>query len=388
MKNIEYIPLPDVLSFVVDNRGKTVPTDPNGEHVLIATNCILNSSLFPRYENVRTLSHETYTNWFRSHPEPGDIIFVNKGSNNGKVCMVPDPVDFCIAQDMVALRTNNKIIYNKFLFAYLRSYKVQRQVRDTSIGDAIPHFKKSLFKEIKVPIPNMDVQKKIGDFYYLLCKKVENNEKINRNLSDQIDSWFYKLYLDETSQRVTFGDVVKRCTEKVKGDRVSVLSPVSTGEIVLSEEFFTKQVYSKDISKYLKVEQYAFCYNPARVNIGSIGMNDFSFTGCVSPVYVAFKTTDQLRFYMSRYFKTDNFKAEVIMRSSGSVRQSLRYEDLIQIEFRKPSEESLSEFNDFYSLIKKQIRHLKEENKRLVDLRDLVLPKLISGELDVSDLDI
>lgn len=207
-------------------------------------------------------------------------------------------------------------------------------------------------------------------------------------MSDQIDAWFYKLYNDEKCKKSTFGDVITRCTEKVKEESIRVLSPISSGEVVLSEEFFTKQVYSKDISKYLKVPQYSYCYNPARANIGSIGMNDYNFTGCVSPVYVVFKTTKILTFYMSRYFKTENFKAEVITRSSGSVRQSLKYEDLVQIEFKMPTEESLIEFNDLYSTLKKEIDLIKEENNRLEFVRDTLLPKLMSGEIDVSDLDI
>ena len=132
-------PLPDLLSFVVDNRGKTVPTVDNG-HKLIATNCIRNDTLYPGYEKVRYLSEETYSTWFRAHPVPGDILFVNKGTP-GRVCMVPDPIDFCIAQDMIAFRTNDRM-YNKFLFAVLRSPEIQTQIYNTNVGDVIPHFKK------------------------------------------------------------------------------------------------------------------------------------------------------------------------------------------------------------------------------------------------------
>ena len=54
------LPLPDVLSFIVDNRGKTVPIDENGTHILIATNCIRNENLFPSYEKIRKLNDATY----------------------------------------------------------------------------------------------------------------------------------------------------------------------------------------------------------------------------------------------------------------------------------------------------------------------------------------
>jgi len=174
-------PLPDVLEFIVDNRGKTVPTDPEGTHILIATNCIRNENLYPSYEKIRLLNDETYQTWFRAHPESGDIIFVNKGTP-GRVCLVPDPVDFCIAQDMMALRVDPKIAYNKYVLAVLRSPQVQGQIAATTVGDVIPHFKKHQLKEIQIPIPPMEIQKIIGDYYYAFCEKVELNKQINKNL--------------------------------------------------------------------------------------------------------------------------------------------------------------------------------------------------------------
>ena len=177
------LPLPDVLSFIVDNRGKTVPIDDNGTHVLIATNCIRNENLFPSYEKIRKLNDATYQNWFRAHPLPGDILFVNKGTP-GRVCLVPDPVDFCIAQDMMAFRVNPELVYNKYLFAVLRSSRIQGQISSTTVGDVIPHFKKQQLKEIQIPIPPMKIQKVIGDYYYSLSEKIVLNEKINGNLTD------------------------------------------------------------------------------------------------------------------------------------------------------------------------------------------------------------
>lgn len=175
------LPLPDVLSFVVDNRGKTVPTSDSG-HVLIATNCVRNESLYPRYEKVRFLTDETYQTWFRAHPISGDILFVCKGTP-GRVCLVPDPIDFCIAQDMVALRANPNVINNLFLLAVLRSHSIQEQITNTSVGDVIPHFKKSYFDQILIPIPPMDIQQKIGKMYFDLSEKIVLNEKINDHLA-------------------------------------------------------------------------------------------------------------------------------------------------------------------------------------------------------------
>jgi type I restriction enzyme, S subunit len=149
------IPLSKTTKFIVDNRGKTAPTSANGI-ALIATNCISNESLYPAYESVRYVSQETYSTWFRAHPLPGDILLTLKGSQNGAVCLVPDPVDFVIAQDMVALRADRAVIDPLFLFAALRSPKVQHQIRNLDVSGIIPHFKKSDFDKLLLglhPVP-------------------------------------------------------------------------------------------------------------------------------------------------------------------------------------------------------------------------------------------
>src|SRR3712207_1167691 len=103
------LPFTELLSHIADNRGRTCPTAPNGRP-LIATNCISNSNLYPSYETERFISEETYRTWFRAHPLPGDIIFCCKGSP-GRVALAPDPVDFCIAQDMAAVRADERRVY-------------------------------------------------------------------------------------------------------------------------------------------------------------------------------------------------------------------------------------------------------------------------------------
>ena len=180
-KDCKRVPLPDLLSFVVDNRGKTVPTIKGGEYKLIATNCIRNENLYPSYEKIRFLSQKTYLTWFRAHPLPGDIIFVCKGTP-GRTCMVPDPVDLCIAQDMIAFRVNEDLIYNRYLLVILRSREIQEQILNTSVGDVIPHFKKQFLDQLMIPVPSIDVQRKIGDLYFSLALKEELDKKINENI--------------------------------------------------------------------------------------------------------------------------------------------------------------------------------------------------------------
>ena len=396
------VPLTELLSFIVDNRGKTVPTAPSG-HKLIATNCVTNNTLFPVYDKIRYLSEETYQTWFRAHPIPGDILFVNKGTP-GRVCLVPDPVDFCIAQDMIALRADESKIYPKYLFTVLRSREIQQQIYNTNVGDVIPHFKKQFLDQLLIPIPERSIQESIGDLYYVLSLKAERNKKINDNLQQQAQAIYHSLFVsfDGISANQLYetelglipaGWTVKPLSEvttsiraKVKANDYKVLSAINTGQLQLSEEYFNKQVFSKNISNYIVVEPYDFAYNPARINIGSIGMNNFGFTGCVSPVYVVVRTEPNYHYFLDFFVKTKRFSEEVKTRSSGSVRQSLSYADFGQIKIAYPPAEVVEQFNCEYVARLKIIKHLKAENEKLALLRDSLLPKLMSGEIDVSDI--
>ncbi|QKI89627.1 restriction endonuclease subunit S [Thiomicrorhabdus xiamenensis] len=193
----------DLLSNIVDNRGKTCPVTDSGIP-LIATNCIKNDSLYPVYEKIRFVDDETYQNWFRGHPEPEDIIFVCKGSP-GRVAWTQNPVPFCIAQDMVAIRANQDLVFPKYLFALLRSPKTQKKIEDMHVGSLIPHFKKGDFKNLYLDIiEDKVIQKKIGDIYFSFCEKIEANRQINQTLEEMAQaifkSWF--VYFEPVKAKI------------------------------------------------------------------------------------------------------------------------------------------------------------------------------------------
>ena len=193
MQNAELIPLPELLSDIIDNRGKTCPTVETG-FPLIATNCIKNNKLYPVFENIRYVSDEVLETWFRQKLEPNDILFVNKGTP-GKVCLVPNPVNFCAAQDMVAFRADSSKIYYRYLFCILKSDYIQKTISNFHVGVAIPHFKKEDLKQLLIPVPPMDLQIKIGDLYCTLFEKMNNNELINSELESMIKDIFGYWFL-------------------------------------------------------------------------------------------------------------------------------------------------------------------------------------------------
>lgn len=191
---ITEVPFADLLSHVVDNRGRTCPTAPTGRP-LIATNCVTNDRLYPSYDTKRSVSDEAYTTWFRGHPLPGDLIFVCKGSP-GRVALAPNPVDFCIAQDMVALRADPRRIYPRYLLAALRSSVVQNRIGNMHVGTMIPHFKKGDFDKLFIPLPDEETQVAAGDYYYELSEKIEQNRRTGRKLEELARAVFKAWFVD------------------------------------------------------------------------------------------------------------------------------------------------------------------------------------------------
>ena len=189
------MPFSELLAEVIDNRGRTCPTASDGI-ALIATNCIRNDCLYPSYENVRFVSKDTYDSWFRGHPKPGDLIFVLKGTP-GRVCLAPDPIDFCIAQDMVALRVDAAKVYPPYLFALLRSSEVQTLIEQMHVGTLIPHFKKGDFDKLLLPVdPDRQNQKFVGDHYFNLSKRIDINRRMSETLEAMARALFRSWFLD------------------------------------------------------------------------------------------------------------------------------------------------------------------------------------------------
>ena len=387
------VPLTELLSFIVDNRGKTVPTAPSG-HKLIATNCVTNNTLFPVYEKIRYLSEETYQTWFRAHPIPGDILFVNKGTP-GRVCLVPDPVDFCIAQDMIALRADESKIYPKYLFAVLRSREIQQQIYNTNVGDVIPHFKKQFLNQLLIPIPEWSIQESIGDLYYVLSLKAERNKKINDNLEQQAQSYFQELFVDNADPEWTTGTISDLGTV-VGGSTPSKAKPEYYTESGIA--WITPKDLSNNKSKFVSHGENDITELGLRNSSASIMPEGTVLFSSRAPIgYIAIAagevTTNQgFKSVVPKpeigtpfvYFFLKNTLPVIEGMASGSTFKEVSGSTMKNVPAVIPDAETLAKFSDFCAPIFAQQRILEEQNQSLATLRDNLLPKLMSGEIDVS----
>ena len=303
---------------------------------------------------------------------PGDILFVNKGTP-GRVCMVPDPVDFCIAQDMIALRADDKKIYNKYLFAVLRSREIQQQIYNTNVGDVIPHFKKQFMDQLLIPVPDRKIQEKIGNLYYQLSYKVELNKKINENLADQAQAIYQQYFLIEADPNWPLGHLSDLIDVKYGKDHKKLADGVypvyGSGGIM---RYVERPLYEKESVLI-----------PRKGTLNNVMYVNQPFWSVDTMFYTEMKQANVAKF-VYHFVKSKDLAS----MNAGSAVPSMTTAILNALELSIPSAEALLQFENSVAPMYEMMKKNEDQSRKLTELRDALLPKLMSGEIDVSDLDL
>ena len=416
MINKQYFEIQELVEAIIDNRGKTVPTSENGIP-LIATNCIKHSSIFPTFENIRYINQETYDNWFRAHLKPNDILFVNKGTP-GRCCIVPNPVNFVAAQDMVGLRFK-KHLNPYYMLAVLRSKEIQNTIENNHVGLVIAHFRKKELVKLKLPILEEKIRNKIGDFYEIISKKIELNNRINAELEAMAktlyDYWFVQFdFPNEEAKpykssggKMVYNETLKR--EIPKGWEVKKLEEIE-------EKIVTGKTPSTKVSEYFNgnipfitiddIRKQFYVYNAER-NLTILGAesqaNKYVYSGdiCVSCIgtigiigIVAttsqtnqqINTISQIKDY-NRYFLLNSLKNYFeynVGAKKGAVLDNMNKQEFSNIPILDANRNLKKLYFDKVNPIYEKIKLNLKQNQELSALRDWLLPMLMNGQVKVG----
>lgn len=393
---IKYVPFSSVLSKVIDNRGRTCPTAATGTP-LIATNCVTNNNLYPTYDTVRYVDDETMRTWFRGHPLPGDLLFVLKGTP-GRVALVPDPVDFCIAQDMVALRADPKKIYPRYLFAVLRSENIQQEIEGLHVGSLIPHFKKSDFNELKIPVVNEKLQEFIGDQYLDFSLRIDLLTRQNKTLEDLAQTYFRKWFVEDASEDwevIKLEDILESIESgsRPKGgidpELVNGVPSIGAESINgLGVYDFSKTKYvTRDFFNNMRrgvVKSYDVMVYKDGAYVGRKGMfgNDFPFAEFAVNEHVFILRSNEKAGQIFLYFLLQ--EEELAQLNSNSAQPGLNQQAMKTYEIVLPPKKLINDFEAFAEPLIDKIFENAKQMRTLQKLRDTLLPKLISGEVRVK----
>ena len=413
----------DLLSSIIDNRGRTCPTATTGTP-LIATNCVKSTNLFPTYENVRYVDDPTMRNWFRGHPVPGDILFVCKGSP-GQVCLVPDTVDFCIAQDMVSVRADPLKVYPPYLLAALRSSTVQTQIANMHVGTMIPHFKKGDFNKLHIPFPDRPTQVSIGDVYLDLSRKIELNRRMNETLEASARALFRDWFVDfgptrakaEGSPAYLATDLWSLFPDRLGDDGVpegwewSTIgaeveavggSTPTTRDASLWDggiAWTTPKDLSGLNSPILSSTSRSISAAGLRtissglLPIGTVLMSSRAPVGylaiaqipvAVNQGYIAMRCNGRVSNWTAYLWAKENMEA-IIQHANGSTFQEISKANFRPLPILVASDEIRKRFDNAVAPLFEQIVSNDQESHTLAETRDALLPKLMSGNIRVRD---
>ena len=165
----------------------------------------------------------------------------------------------------------------------------------------------------------------------------------------------------------------------------AVYSVTNSQGFVPSEEYFSKDVFSKDLKSYRVVKRNMIAYNPSRINVGSVALQDKEDEVVVSPLYVIFSTDERkvLPDYVVRFLKSKPGLDQIAFRSIGTVRNNLKFKALCQMTIKLPS---LGEQQSRLSNLRSIQNQIDRANRQLAALDSLVKSRFVEmfGRLDAN----
>ena len=322
----------------------------------------------------------------RAKPQPGDLI-ITREAPIGDVGMVPENAECCLGQRMVLLRADETVCDNFYLLYSLQSPYVQHQISwSEGTGTTVSNLRIPHLEKIQIPYFPLEQQKRISSILRSLEKRIEINRMINDNLLAQAQT-LYKQFFPYSVQddlpdgwRIgTVGEIIEIHDSKripLSGaDRSKMEKKIYPyyGAASLMD-FVDNYIFD---GKYLllgedgtvvddagyPILQYVWgqfwVNNHAHILTGRLGYD-------VESLYMLFKQTP--------------VKSIV----TGAVQPKISQANLRSIQVVIPPEYNLREYNDLVEPLFSLFRANEEECKTFTALRDTLLPKLMSGEIDVS----
>lgn len=331
----------------------------------------------------------------------GEIIISNVGANVGTVFRCP------FLNKKMTLGPNSIVVKFKgsddFYYYWLKSPAGQHMLHSIVTGSAQPKFNKTNFRDMLVPVPPQKEQEKIASVLSSLDAKIEENKKINKNLEQQAKTVLNHTLEDcRSSVLVHLGDYLYiKGRIGWKGLKKSEYLDHSDYRIINGESltssgidwnkagYISKERYEESPEIMLQIGDILLSKDGTIGKIGYVDRLD-SPTSIASGIFVIRNTKPDIISTSFIYYllKSSIFKAFVSGRTEGSVIPHLYQKDLMEFEFPLPSKTDMENFDDLIEPQFKMLLANQVENEYLAKVRDSLLPKLMSGEIDISGIDI
>ena len=313
-----------------------------------------------------------------------DDILISKDGTIGKLGFVENlSSKATVASGIFVLRNlNTNLISTRFIYNYLSSSYFSNFIISRTEGSVIPHLYQKDFVELDFPLPSLEKQEKIVRILDTISLKIELNNVINNNLEQQAMSLFRYWFIDYKP----FSGIIPSDWKKYRlNDFLPVITGKKNANVSSSTGLYPFFSCSQDITW---TDEYSFEGNAILV----AGNGDFNVK-FYNGKFEAYQRTYVLiphnpRFSAWLFYAVKYNLNKITLAARGSVIKFITKGNLEDFSLYAPINLEDFEIIDHFNSINDIIATNRKENVKLSRLRDILLPKLMSGELDVSNLDI
>lgn len=380
------IELGKCIDLIIDHRGKTpkkLGSDwvNHGVRAISAKN--VHDGKLSNQEEIRYVTYETYKKWMKEDVRPGDCLIASEGATLGEHLYWDYDFPVVLGQRLFCIRTNPRILYPKYFYAYVTTSYFQSQIHGRSSGTSVFGLRQTEVLKMLIPIVGLDRQKAIGEIHYIINKKIDLLHSQNATLEAMAETFFRQWFVEEAKEEWEdgrLGDVIdiydnlriplSKLEREKKKD--GVLYPYYGAAQIM--DYINEYIFDGDYILFgedgtvrtdegFPVLQYA---------TGKFWVNNHTHVIRAKPPYT--------NFFIWNYLSKRNID-EII---TGAVQPKINQGNLIALNFPKYPETLVTEFNLVSEPLFNKINHNKIQIKTLTDLRDTLLPKLMSGEIKVN----
>lgn len=360
----------DCLETIIDYRGKTPHKSENGILTLSAKS-VKNNNI--DYSQCYYISDDEYKKFMvRGFPQKGDILLTTEAPL-GMVAKL-DRDDIAIAQRLLTLRGKKGVLDNDYLMYYLQSPMGQSLLKSRETGTTVTGIKQSEFRKIEISIPDLEMQKKVSNVLNVINDKIKLNNNINNNLEQQAQAIFDSMFPNISNGENTIGDTItpKRGKGLLSKNAVFGNVPVVAGGLEPSTYHNTANTKAPVLA-----------ISASGANAGFVSLWNIPIWSSDSS-FIDSSMTDDVYFW---YVLLKKRQREIYDSQTGSAQPHIYPQHIAAMPISDLNFDDVRNYTSIVTPIFEMIGHNKDENARLATTRNTLLPKLMSGELDVSNID-
>ncbi len=373
---------------------------PNGEIIAIRALNLKNGTLV--LEDVRRIARDVSESLERSQLYKNDIVLSYTGTV-GECAQITENGKYHLAPNVCKITPKVEVVDPIFLFQYVRSSLFKQVMLNYCHGSTQPTIPMTTIRELPVEIEFDTVQqRKVADIISCIDDKIALNQQINKNLEEQIRSRLSQMLSNAKVAHAKLGEYLYiKGRIGWKGLKKSEYLDCSPYRIINGESL-TKNGIDWNKAGYISKERYL--ESPEIMlqvgdilmskdgTIGKIGYIDSldAPTSVASGIFVIRNQQPEIISTVFIYFifLSSWFNQFIVARTEGSVIPHLYQKDFMEFEFPMPSLTEMKRFDKIAIPMFDTIINNLSMNKKLAAIRDALLPRLMSGEIDVSGIEI